>query len=72
MMNRICKVCGEEFVPAIKHPGYINVCLEEECRAHARSFDPVAEPKAKHAGHNDGDIPDWMSDMLYQDRIQSF
>lgn len=32
----ICRICGEEFIPAPKHPGYINVCLEEECRAKAR------------------------------------
>ena len=71
----ICRICGEEFTPALKHPGYINVCLEEDCRANARSYDaPVATPKVKvkQAGVNDGDIPDWMSDMLYQDHIQNF
>ena len=36
MMKRICRVCGEEFIPAVKHPGYINVCLEEDCRVVAR------------------------------------
>ena len=74
MKRMICRVCGEEFDLAPKHPGYINVCLEEECRAHARSFDSPVEPavKAKHAGQNDGDIPDWMSDMLYRDHIQNF
>lgn len=74
-MKRKCRICGEEFVPALKHPGYINVCLEEDCRAHARSFDsPVVEPKlkARQAGQNDGDVPDWMSDMLYQNHIQNF
>jgi len=35
----ICKYCGEEFTPGLKHPGYINVCLEQECR------DKVHEPK---------------------------
>ena len=73
--NMKCRICGEEFTPARKHPGYINVCLEEDCRANARSFDaPVTKPpmKVKHAGQNDGDIPDWMSDMLYQDHIQNF
>lgn len=32
----ICRVCGEEFSPGSKHPGYINVCLQEECRIAAR------------------------------------
>lgn len=32
----ICRVCGEEFIPKPKHPGYINVCLEPECRAEAQ------------------------------------
>lgn len=76
MKKMICRICGEEFVLAQKHPGYINVCLEEDCRANARSFDPVEPPlrkaKAKHAGQNDGDIPDWMSAMLYQEHIQNF
>jgi hypothetical protein len=39
-MTKICRICGEQFVPALKHPGFINVCLEEDCRANARSFDP--------------------------------
>jgi hypothetical protein len=37
----ICRVCGEEFHPKKNHPGYINVCLEEECRTN------VNEPKTK-------------------------
>jgi hypothetical protein len=36
-----CRICGEEFTPARKHPGYINVCLEEDCRSNAR------EPQVK-------------------------
>ena len=28
----ICKFCGEEFTPKLKHPGYINVCLERDCQ----------------------------------------
>jgi hypothetical protein len=32
----ICRICGEEFSPGSKHPGYINVCLEEDCRVAAR------------------------------------
>lgn len=72
-MKRTCRVCGEEFVPARKHPGYINVCLEDDCRAHARSFDPFVKTqektKVRVAGQNDGDIPDWMSDMLCRDHM---
>lgn len=33
----ICRVCGEEFTPAKKHPGYINVCLEQDCRSNAKN-----------------------------------
>jgi hypothetical protein len=65
----ICRICGEEFTPARNHPGYINVCLEEDCRAVAR--EPQVKPvlkmsevslqmkhKAKQAGVNNG-LPDW-------------
>jgi hypothetical protein len=32
----ICKICREEFTPGRNHPGYINVCLDTECRAKAK------------------------------------
>lgn len=38
-----CRICGEEFSPGPRHPGFINVCLEPECRQAAR--EPVVKPK---------------------------
>lgn len=70
VLEMICRVCGEEFIPARKHPGYINVCLEEYCRENAREphvtlVQSVSEVslhmkhKAKTAGVNTGS-PDWV------------
>jgi hypothetical protein len=49
----ICRICGEEFTPTRKHPGFINVCLEEDCRVSARESQvkPMQEmSEARQAG----------------------
>lgn len=43
----ICRVCGEEFSPSSKHPGYINVCLDSECREKAKKETKVMTLTAK-------------------------
>ena len=65
----ICKFCGEEFTPKLKHPGYINVCLEEDCRGRTyegpkpiRDVSEVSlqmKVKVKIAGQDDGSYLDY-------------
>lgn len=33
----ICRICNEEFRPEKRHPGYINVCLDLDCREAANT-----------------------------------
>ena len=53
----ICRICGEEFKPALKHPGYIDVCLEEDCRANGMVGRMESETSVCISTIDETDIP---------------